>query len=63
KNKISNAVFEKVIWNGQVVHENVEVDGHTRAAMLEDEAALGPLMLQGDHGSVAYRNVILRPLG
>jgi hypothetical protein len=63
ENKISNAVFEKVIWNGQVVHENVEVDGYTRAAMLEDEAALGPLMLQGDHGPVAYRNVILRSLG
>ena len=60
-NKVSNALFEKVVWNGQVVQENVEVDGPTRAAMLEDEAPLGSLMLQGDHGPVAYRNVRLSP--
>jgi len=61
-NKTANARFEKVVWNGEVVHENVEVDGHTRAAMLTDEASTGPLLLQGDHGPVAYRNIILRPL-
>lgn len=60
-NKVSNALFEKVVWNGQVVQENIEVDGPTRAAMLEDEAPLGPLMLQGDHGPVAYRNLRLSP--
>jgi hypothetical protein len=26
------------------------------------EAALNPLMLQGDHGPVAYRNIYWRPL-
>ncbi len=61
-NKIANATFVKVIWNGQVVHENVEVAGVTRGAMLEDEAATGPLMLQGDHGPVAFRNVVLKPV-
>ena len=60
--KIANATFVKVVWNGQVVHENVEVDGPTRGAMLEAEQPTGPLMLQGDHGPVAYRNVVLRPL-
>ena len=61
-NKITNAKFVKVVWNGEVVHENFEVDGPTRAAMPGEEAPVGPLMLQGDHGPVAYRNVILRPL-
>jgi len=60
--KIANARFVKVVWNGQVVHEDFEVDGPTRAAMPGDEAPIGPLMLQGDHGPVAYRNVILKPL-
>lgn len=58
-NKIANATFVKVVWNGEVIHENVEVAGCTRGAMLPDEASTGPLMLQGDHGPVAYRNLVL----
>jgi hypothetical protein len=60
--KIANAKFVKVVHNGVVVHENVEVTGPTRAAAFTDEKPTGPLMLQGDHGPVAYRNVWLRPL-
>jgi hypothetical protein len=60
--KISNAKFIEVVWNGQVVHEGVEVGGPTRAAPFEDEKPMGPLMLQGDHGPVAYRNIRLTPL-
>ena len=55
--KTANAIFVSVVWNGELVHENVEVDGPTRASMLDDEAPGGPLMLQGDHGPVAYRNI------
>ena len=61
-NKIKNAVFEKVVHNGVLIHENVEVGGPTRAAMPGAERAEGPLMLQGDHGPVAYRNVRMRAL-
>jgi hypothetical protein len=61
--KTANAKFLKVVHNGKLIHENVEVTGPTRAATYEnDEKPLGPLMLQGDHGPVAYRNVRLRPL-
>jgi len=60
--KIKNAEFVKVIHNGIVIHENVEVTGPTRAAAYKDEAPKGPLMLQGDHGPVAYRNIRIRPL-
>ena len=60
--KIANAKFIKVAHNGQVVHENIEVTGPTRAAHWENEQATGPLMFQGDHGPVAYRNVRVKPI-
>lgn len=60
--KIENAKFVKVIHNGRVVHENVEVTGPTRAADFDDEKPTGPLMLQGDHGPVAYANVRIRKI-
>jgi hypothetical protein len=57
--KTANAVFVKVVHNGQVVHENVEVTGPTRSSLweYEPEKPTGPLMLQGDHGPVVYRNI------
>jgi hypothetical protein len=60
--KTGHAIFERVAWNGEVVHENVEVQGPTRAPMSEDECPSGPLMLQGDHGPVAYRDIRLGKL-
>lgn len=60
--KTENARFIRVLHNGRVVHENVEVTGPTRAAAFEDEKPTGPLMFQGDHGPVAYRNIWLAPV-
>ncbi|MFO0930820.1 MAG: DUF1080 domain-containing protein [Gemmataceae bacterium] len=60
--KVSNARFVKVVHNGKVIHENIPVTGSTRGALYEDEKPTGPLMLQGDHGPVAYRSVRIRPL-
>lgn len=57
--KVANARFVKVVHNGQIIHENVELTGPTRAGCFEDEKPIGPLMLQGDHGPVAYRNLRL----
>lgn len=61
--KVSNARFEKVMHNGIVVHEDVELTGPTRAGTYNDEKPTGPLMLQGDHGPVAYRNIRIEPAG
>lgn len=61
-NKTENAKFIKVEHNGVVVHDNVEVTGGTRACMDREESPQGPLMLQGDHGPVAYRNIQITPL-
>jgi hypothetical protein len=63
--KLRNACFVKVVHNGTVIHENIELSGPTRAAVWEDvkdEKPLGPLMLQGDHGPIAYRNLRLEPV-
>jgi hypothetical protein len=56
-NKIENARFEKVVHNGVLIHEDVELLGPTRAAFFADEAPTGPLVIQGDHGPVALRNI------
>ena len=60
--KVENARFKKVVLNGVTVQENVEVTGPTRAAHFEDEQVGGPLMAQGDHGPVAFRNIRITPL-
>jgi hypothetical protein len=61
--KIAHARFVKVALNGVLIHEDVEVTGPTRAANFNDEKPVGPLMLQGDHGPVAFRNIWIKPLG
>tara|TARA_R110001592_G_scaffold43707_1_gene141347 strand:+ start:114 stop:845 length:732 start_codon:yes stop_codon:yes gene_type:complete len=60
--KIKDALFEKVVLNGQIIHENEPVTGPTRSGTFTDEKPTGPLMFQGDHGPVAYRNVRMEPL-
>jgi hypothetical protein len=60
--KTENARFIRVVQNGLSIQQNVEVDGPTRAAMGIPEAATNPIMLQGDHGPVAYKNIYVRPL-
>jgi hypothetical protein len=47
--------------NGQLVIDNQPVLGCTGGALLSDVRQPGPIMLQGDHTSVQYRNIQLRP--
>ena len=56
-NKIKNAIFEEVYLNGTLVQKNQELSGPTRGSIHEDEIASAPIMLQGDHGSVAFKNI------
>ncbi len=60
--KIENARFLRVLYNGLLVQENVEVEGPTRASMTHPEAPTNPLMIQGDHGPIALRNIYVHPL-
>jgi hypothetical protein len=59
--KTANAKFVKVILNDTVLHENVEIKAPTPGGLTGKEAATGPLMFQGDHGPVAYRNIKIFP--
>ncbi len=58
-NKIKNAIFENVYLNGIMIHNNVEVTGPTRAAVFENEKEVpfAPMVIQGDHGKIAFRNM------
>ena len=60
--KTANAKFLKVILNGKLLHENVEMKGATPGGVDGKEKPKGPLMFQGNHGPVAYRNIVVRPL-
>jgi hypothetical protein len=60
--KVANARFLKVTLNGQVIHENVELKGVTPGGVAGKEAPTGPLMFQGNHGPVAYRNIKITPV-
>jgi Domain of Unknown Function (DUF1080) len=50
-----------VVLNGKTVICSQEIPGITGGALDSDEGAPGPLMLQGDHGPVEFRNIILTP--
>lgn len=51
-----------VVLNGEKVIDNQPVPGCTGGALRSDVTAPGPIYLQGDHTSVQYRNIILRPV-
>lgn len=61
--KTVNARIVKATLNGQVIHENQDLLTPTGHNHTKPEVATGPLMLQGDHGPVAFRNFKVRPLG
>jgi hypothetical protein len=47
--------------NGTAVISNREIPGITGGALDGAEADSGPLLLQGDHGAVDYRNIVITP--
>jgi hypothetical protein len=50
-----------VVANGRTVVCDREIPGITGGALDSDEGAPGPLLLQGDHGPIEYRNIVLTP--
>ncbi len=51
-----------VILNGKVIIDNQPMDGCTGGAMWADQFKAGPIYLQGDHGKITYRNLVLTPI-
>jgi len=50
-----------VVANGKQVICNREIPGITGGAIDSNEGAPGPIYLQGDHGPVEYRNIVITP--
>lgn len=55
--KIAHAQFKTVELNGTKIHDNIEVPFATGGPIKNNEEPTGPLMIQGDHGPVAFRNI------
>lgn len=51
-----------VILNGKTIIDNQPVRGCTGGALTSNEFKPGPIYLQGDHGKVMYRNIVLTPI-
>jgi hypothetical protein len=60
--KVAQKARVTLVWNGEKVIDNAEIPGATGAAMDSKLTEPGPLMLQGDHGRVSYRNIKIRPI-
>jgi hypothetical protein len=50
-----------VVLNGTTIISNQAIPGITGGALDSREGEPGPIMIQGDHGPVEYRNIILTP--
>jgi hypothetical protein len=50
-----------IVVNGIQVVCDAEIPGITGGALDSNEGAPGPFMLQGDHGAVEYRNIVITP--
>jgi hypothetical protein len=51
-----------VILNGVKIIDNQPAYGPTGGAIISDVFSKGPIYLQGDHGTVNYRNIVLTPI-
>ncbi len=51
-----------VVLNGEKVIDNQPIIGCTGGGLSADDTKPGPIFLQGDHTSVQYRNIVLRPV-
>jgi hypothetical protein len=50
-----------LVTNGKTVITNQEIPGVTGGALDSNEGEPGPLYIQGDHGPVEYRNIVITP--
>ena len=51
-----------IVLNGITIINNQPILGVTGGALTADELSPGPIYLQGDHGRVLYRNIVLTPI-
>jgi hypothetical protein len=51
-----------VFLNNKKVHDNIVIEGITGGALDSNEGEPGPIMLQGDHGKVWFRKIVVTPI-
>jgi len=54
KGKVTDKARVTLVWNGEKVLDNVEIPNGTTLDP-------GPILLQGDHGKVTFRNIRIKP--
>ena len=50
-----------VVFNDKTIIDNAEIPGITGGALDSNESEAGPIMLQGDHEKIYYRNITITP--
>jgi hypothetical protein len=50
-----------VVFNDKTIINNAEIPGITGGALDSSEGEAGPIMLQGDHEKIFYRNIVITP--
>ncbi len=51
-----------IVANGKTIISNQNIPGMTGGALDNDEAAPGPILIQGDHGAVEFRSIEITPM-
>ena len=53
--------FERRIIEIVTIIDNQEIPGITGGALNSNEGTPGPIFLQGDHGKVSFRKIVITP--
>ncbi len=51
-----------IVANGKTIIDNQNIPGMTGGALDNNESTPGPLLIQGDHGPVELRNIVITPI-
>lgn len=51
-----------VVANGKTVINNQEIPGITGGALDSNEGEPGPIYIQGDHGPIEFRKIVITPV-
>jgi hypothetical protein len=50
-----------VVANGKTIISNQEIPGITGGAIDSKEGEPGPILFQGDHGPIDFKNIVITP--